>query len=77
VESHLVVSFSLISAGVRRFGLPHHDLSLIHISEPSPMDVAMLSGLVRRFTDVMAEGASRQKKDLLHCLVKKVLVHSR
>jgi len=41
------------------------------------MDVAMLSGLVRRFTDVMAEGASRQKKDLLHCLVKKVLVHSR
>lgn len=77
MESHLVVSFSLISAGVRRFGLPHHDQPSSMDLGVSPMDVAMLSGLVRRFTDVMAEGASRQKKDLLHCLVKKVLVHSR
>ena len=37
----------------------------------------MLSGLLDKFEEVMAEGTNPQQKDLLHLLVKKVLVHDR
>jgi hypothetical protein len=37
----------------------------------------MLSGLLDKFEEVMAEGTNPQQQDLLHLLVKKVLVHDR
>ncbi len=37
----------------------------------------MLAELVDQFEKVIAEGTNPQKKDLLHRLVKKVLVHDR
>jgi len=45
--------------------------------EIPPIDREMLSALVDSFEEVMAEGTSPQQKDLLHRLVKKVLVHDR
>ena len=37
----------------------------------------MLSGLLDHFEKVMAEGTPAKKKDLLHRLVKEVLMHDR
>jgi hypothetical protein len=41
------------------------------------IDREMLAGLVDNLEKVVAEGTNQQKKDLLHRLVKKVLVHDR
>ncbi|MBN1857801.1 hypothetical protein JW848_01190 [Candidatus Bipolaricaulota bacterium] len=45
--------------------------------EIAAIDREMLSGLVDNLEDVMAQGTNPQKKDLLHRMVKKVLVHDR
>jgi site-specific DNA recombinase len=45
--------------------------------EIAAIDREMLSGLVDDLKDVMAQGTNPQKKDLLHRMVKKVLVHNR
>lgn len=37
----------------------------------------MFSGLVDNLEDVMAQGPNPQEKDLLHQMVKKVLIHDR
>jgi site-specific DNA recombinase len=41
------------------------------------IDQEMLSGLVARLEEVMAEGTKAQRKDLLRRMVKKVLIHDR
>jgi len=41
------------------------------------IDREMLSSLVDQFEKVMAAGTNRQKKDLLHRVVKKVLIKDR
>ena len=41
------------------------------------IDRDMLAGLLGQFEKVMAEGPAPQRKDLLHRIVKKVLVHDR
>jgi len=43
----------------------------------SALDREMLARLLDRFDEVMEAGTNAQKKDLLHRLVKKVLIHDR
>jgi hypothetical protein len=45
--------------------------------ELAAIDREMLSSLVDEFEKVMAAGTNTQRKDLLHQVVKKVLVHDR
>jgi chromosome segregation ATPase len=47
-----------------------------HLEIPA-IDREMLSGLLDNFEKVMAKGTNPQKKDLLHRMVKKVLVYDR
>jgi hypothetical protein len=47
-----------------------------HLEIPA-IDRDMLSGLLDEFERVIAEGTNPEKKDLLHRLVKKVLIHDR
>lgn len=46
-------------------------------AEKPSVDREMLSGLLDDFEGVMAAGTNSQKEDLLHRLVKKVLLHDR